>query len=193
MAGEGVSAGDYGSPRRDDGGDRAIGVGDGAWAMCRTALCTAGAAEPVRPDAGAGGQAYGVGLLPCSEWVDGRHDAANRGPDRAVCSGISRLRAGAACVDAGVAGVAGCKPSRRRYQRWRDVGAADAVSAGSSAVFDFGPESLFVLFVHASGGRSAWDVRLLCGAGGAAAGWAVIPRFGTGGVGTPLPLDFVTH
>ncbi len=187
VAGEGVWSRDYGSPRRDDGGDCAIGVGDGAWAMCRAAICAGGAAEPVRSDAGSGGQAYGVGLLPCSEWVDGRYDAANRGPDRAVCSGISRLRAGAACVDAGVAGVAGCEPGRRRYQRRGDVGAADNFAAGSSAVFDFGPESLFVLFVDASGGRGAWDVRLLCGAGGAATVGAVIPDLGLGWVPPPPP------
>ena len=55
----------------------------------RAPVRAARAAEPVRPDARAGGPAHGLGLLPRAERLDARHDRGNRGPDRALRARLS--------------------------------------------------------------------------------------------------------
>ena len=59
--------------------------------MRGAAVCAGGAADALRCNAGAGGEACAVGVLPCSEWIDGGYDGADRGTDRELRAGISRI------------------------------------------------------------------------------------------------------
>ena len=71
-------------PRRNARRDRRRRARRAARPAPRAAVRAARAAEPVRPEPGAGRHAHGVGLLPRAERLDRRHDRSHRGAGRAV-------------------------------------------------------------------------------------------------------------
>jgi phytoene dehydrogenase-like protein len=127
----------------------------------RPAARPGGAAEPLRPDAGAGRVAHRLGLLPRAQRLPGGHDGDDRAPDRALCARLPRGRAGAPLQGYGLVRSPQPQPGRRRHQRGRRPADPALHPAGGPArpVLHVRPEDLPVLGEHASDGRGAWDVR----------------------------------
>ena len=129
------------------------------------------AAEPVRPDPRSRGQAHRVGILPRSARLDGRHDRANRGTDRAVRAGLPRPDPRAAHDEHG--GDGAHNPNyiggdiRGGVADWWQLFTRPVVGLNPYATPVDGAVHLLVL--DAAGRRRPRHVRLLRGAGGAAA------------------------
>jgi hypothetical protein len=74
----GLSPGGHHPYRQYAGRDHRLGSCDGCRRVSGPAFCIADATERFRSFTGAAGAAYGVGLLPCAEWVDERYDGSDR-------------------------------------------------------------------------------------------------------------------
>ena len=96
----------HGSCWWDAGGDRRRRAERVAWRSSGAALRAAGAAEPLRSNARAAGQAHRLGLLPRPQRLRGGHDRAHRGADRALRAGLPRPHPGAPHAESGADGSA---------------------------------------------------------------------------------------
>ena len=97
-----------------------------------------------RSIARARGKTCAVGVLSRAQRLHFRHDGANRGADRALCSGIPRLRAGAARFCARGAGSDGCESCGRRHQRRRDDDCGRCFSGPTLSGYATGAPKLYL-------------------------------------------------
>jgi phytoene dehydrogenase-like protein len=126
--------GRHGPRRRHVRGDRRGGTRAARRPARREAVRPARAADGVRPDPRAGGQAHGVGVLPRPERLDrSRHDRADRGPGRAVRPGFRDLILARATRDSKRRRGAPQRELRRRRHQRRRAGPAAAVHAAGRA------------------------------------------------------------
>ena len=112
-----------------DRGERACGL---EWRAAGATLHPAGAAEPLRRDARAGGQTYRLGLLPHAAWLGRGYDGAHRGADRALRARLPRAHPGEERDDRAADGGLQPELRRRRHQR-RAGGPLRSFSRGPSS------------------------------------------------------------